>query len=118
MVRDTGLGNPMLLTGVVGENRENLEAETGTGLIGIGAGLVGIRVGGVGIRDGLIGDEAGAAGTVTGLETWPSDRHRLELKVMRRQSQWMYGSWRLSQGIPRTKLWFPSLVTLGQRFSE
>jgi hypothetical protein len=91
-VQASGLGNPMLLTGVADENRDNLEAGTGTGLIGIGAGLVGIRVGGVGIRDGLIRDEAGAAGMVTGLETWPSDRHRLELKVTRRRSQWICGS--------------------------
>ena len=73
----SGLGNPMLLTGVADEDRDNLEAETGTGLIGIGAGWMQIRV-------WLIGDEAGAAGMVTGLEMWPSDRQRLESKVMRR----------------------------------
>ena len=89
----------MLLTGIADENRDNLEAGTGTGMIGIGTGLVGIGVKGVGIgigmfgiRHELIGDETGMAGMVTGSETWPSDRHRLELKVTRRRSQWICGS--------------------------
>src|SRR6202023_1798911 len=90
------LGNPVLLTGVADENRDNLEAGTGTGMIGIGAGLVGIGVDGVGIgigmfgiRDELIGDETGMAGMVTGSGTWPSDRHRLEVKGTRGRSQWI-----------------------------
>src|SRR6202043_511256 len=93
----SGLGNPVLLTGIADENRDNLEAGTGTGMIGTGTGLGGVGVKGVGIgmcgiRHELIGDETGMAGMVTGSETWPSDRHRLELKVTRRRSQWICGS--------------------------